>query len=763
MLQIRHVIAIVLALSSCCAAATTAEIEKSLAAGRDWLYKQQQNGNWEYAGVPEGGNPQTRGSQYTGFTALSVLALLNSGEKPQDPRIKSAIEFLLKNRTEGVYALGVRCQIWLMLPPTQATREAMSNDARILLSSVKKQGNARGMYDYAPGPNEYGMVRNVYSHSRSQYAVLGMWAAAQSGFEVPDSYWKLVEEAWIRNQDKSGGWLYTNRVDMPESYPVTAGMTNAGVASLLITQEYLRAQDGVLCKGNQISEPVERGLKWLADYTRQNAADAGFIHDRPYASLYSYERVGAASGLRYLGGVDWFVAGADWAIKRQKPDGSWNYDGSVLGNFSDTCFAMLFLAKGRAPIVISKLQYANEAGKEGQWNQRGRDVANLVRWMGRTLERDLGFAVVDLKAPLEDLLESPILYIAGKDAVNLSDVDKTKLKAYIEGGGIVLANADCGSAAFSTSIKKLGKDLFPDAEFGELPADDLIYTGYYPRSKWRTKPSVLCLKNGVRPLMLLIPQADLAKAWQLQDAHSRLESFELPTDLLLYAVDRTNLRYRGVRYYVPDDPAAKVGKTINVARLKYAGAWDPEPGGWRRLNNVMKQRQSTAVGTTVAELGKNQIGAAKIAHLTGAAPYKFSDAEKDELKRFIAGGGTLVIDVAGGNGGFAGSIETALSEMYPTDKLQPLPADHPLYGGEPHDEIAYRSFAIHNGVGRTNAPRLQGITLNGRLAVIYSREDLSEGLVGQSIDGILGYSPATATNLMARILNCVVKPAAAKQ
>jgi len=40
--------------------------------------------------------------------------------------------------------------------------------------------------------------------------------------------------------------------------------------------------------------------------------------------------------------------------------------------------------------------------------------------------------------------------------------------------------------------------------------------------------------------------------------------------------------------------------------------------------------------------------------------------------------------------------------------------------------------------------------------VIYSREDLSVGLVGQAVDGIVGYSPATATSLMTRILNSVV-------
>ena len=40
----------------------------------------------------------------------------------------------------------------------------------------------------------------------------------------------------------------------------------------------------------------------------------------------------------------------------------------------------------------------------------------------------------------------------------------------------------------------------------------------------------------------------------------------------------------------------------------------------------------------------------------------------------------------------------------------------------------------------------------GRFGVFYSREDLSTGLVGQSVDGIYGYEPATATRLMRAML-----------
>ena len=39
------------------------------------------------------------------------------------------------------------------------------------------------------------------------------------------------------------------------------------------------------------------------------------------------------------------------------------------------------------------------------------------------------------------------------------------------------------------------------------------------------------------------------------------------------------------------------------------------------------------------------------------------------------------------------------------------------------------------------------------MILIYSREDLSAGLVGQAVDGIVGYDPASATALMTHVLS----------
>ena len=49
-------------------------------------------------------------------------------------------------------------------------------------------------------------------------------------------------------------------------------------------------------------------------------------------------------------------------------------------------------------------------------------------------------------------------------------------------------------------------------------------------------------------------------------------------------------------------------------------------------------------------------------------------------------------------------------------------------------------------------PRIRAIQRNGRVVVHYSLEDLAAGLVGESVDGINGYSPASATELMEDIV-----------
>jgi hypothetical protein len=286
-----------------------------------------------------------------------------------------------------------------------------------------------------------------------------------------------------------------------------------------------------------------------------------------------------------------------------------------------------------------------------------------------------------------------------------------------------------------------------------LPETHPIYDAGFPRSKWKVKPSVLGLSNGVRELMILIPQADAGRAWQGQSHKTREELYQLGADIFLYAVDRKNLRYRGDTHYVEVNPKVTPKATVAVNRLQFAGNWDPEPGGWRRLAAITHNVNKATLTVTPVTPGKDPI-TAPVAHLTGAGPMKLTAEARAAIKKFVDDGGTLVVDAAGGSAEFAASVESELAAIFPAAKPEVLPADHPVYAanGKKIDGFTYRRIAREKLVGRTTAPRVQGITVGDKVRVFYSREDLSGGLVGTGIDGILGYEPKSAVDIMSGIL-----------
>src|SRR5579863_1188969 len=102
------------------AAPTPQRIDEAIAKAKQYIYSQQQEGGrWEKDDVRQGtehsGFVHMQGDSFGGYTALATYALLVSGESPNDPRIKSAVEFLKHADMVGIYAIALRCQVWLLI------------------------------------------------------------------------------------------------------------------------------------------------------------------------------------------------------------------------------------------------------------------------------------------------------------------------------------------------------------------------------------------------------------------------------------------------------------------------------------------------------------------------------------------------------------------------------------------------------------------------------------------------------------------------
>jgi hypothetical protein len=711
------------------------------------------------------------------MTSIATCTLLYAKESPQEPRIKQALDWLVAhNQIYGIYALGFRCQVWQMAPKHAGVVNVAKQDREYLLQAIHKIGQWKDdKQAFRPGMFPYyywkAKPQDWYDHSVSQYGVLAMWGIEQMNLEVPPWFWQSVDEAWKRHQHPTGGWSYRmeNRPPnegggLPED---TIPMTAAGVATLYITSDMLHTMRGLTCGGNLPDPNIERGIAWII----QNFDKYKSQH--PYYSCYGIERIGVASGNKYFGKVDWYKEIAEYLVRSQKEDGSWGDEQEIHNprKIPETCFAVMALIRGRAPITMNKLDYTvdtrGDKPKPPSWNERPRDVANITRWIGQQIERDLNWQIVNLQVDAKDLHDAPILWVSGKEALNFTAEQEAKLKQFVEQGGLIVGHADCGAKPFADSFKKLGTKLFA-LEFRELPETHVIYTNEnYKRNQWKKPPgSLLGMSNNCRELMLLIPQADPAKAWQTRAfLNDREPPAQLMANIFLYAVDKKNLRNKGVTYVVDADPNIKPAQTIKVARLEWGGSWDPEPGGWRRFKNVMRNTYKVDINVESVKLGTGKLvpGAYKVAHLTGTTKLRLSEDAQKEIRKFIDGGGTLIVDAAGGSAEFSIGAEEQLAALFPSTKSTVLAADHPAIkaGGKPED-VEYRAFA-RKTLGNLRTPRLRGIDVKGATRVFISAEDLSVGLVGMPIDGIYGYEPRGATQLMAGMMLYALDPFKAAQ
>jgi len=672
---------------------------------------------------PRGGGGGAAGAYITrGFDALCVYALLQSGQA-LDPKILDAhdsfagliINQLKRYDLTYTYHRSLRAAALAVLNRPQDTA-ALEDDVRWLVNA-----NREGAYTYTAPPSQAALSQ--WDNSNSQYGLLGVWSGAQAGLAVPANYWHAVEQHWSGCAITGGTWGY-----FANSAP-TLSMTLAGVASEIVSRDYLNAPNG----------PADAGLAWL-DAGDNCTAGVG-TSMLPAYTLYGLERVGLASGYKYFGTHDWYSEFAQKLVASQHADGSWGTGGN--NSLVDTAYSLLFLARGRHPILFNKLRY------DGNWDAHCRDVMHLSRYASHQLERPLNWQVVNLRRNWFDWLDAPVLYISGTKAPDFSDADYNALRSFAEGGGLIFTQSDDGNSAFSKWVEIAAHKMFPRYELMPVPVDHPLYTVNY---QFKKPPPLLSISNGSRLLLVHSPR-DIARGWQLDWADTYSDDFHLGLNLFVYAAGKSvNLKHRLASTYIPPPPSA-AATTINLATLRYAGAWNPEPYAFTRFARYFQWETRDGLNVSTVDLKSLQPRSVPMAVLTGTVRNDFTDAEVTAARNYVAAGGVLVIDACGGQTAFARSVETTLIERaFPRSALSPLPDNYPALiasraGADDLTKPIYRSFAVEQ-VGKLP---LLGFSY-GAGRVVYSRLDLTTGLLGTQSWGILGFESAYAQALMKNLV-----------
>ncbi|GIW74969.1 MAG: hypothetical protein KatS3mg104_0032 [Phycisphaerae bacterium] len=732
--------------------ATPEQIEKAIERGKAYLYSTQRDGIWD--SYPPRGKinwPMQEG----GRTCLAVYALLACGEKPTDPRLTKAIEFVIDFETDKTYVLGVKALVLGRLPQTDRVKKALRETTRKLLSGFSSNAQTIGLMSYSI----QGGQGEVPHPSPTNYGILGLWVAANNGIEIPKRVWDVIDQSWRFHQNDDGGWSYhTNRAITAAAQRLrsTGTMTTAGLASLIIAQD-LRAIE--YSKGYLADENIERAVRWLAtDYNTRiqisNSDGIGTLY-----ALYNLERIGRAGGYTRIGSVDWYSDGVNRILSAQGKDGGWHNLMPVGSSVPDTAFAILFLSYGKIPVVLNKLEYTQSPQDPvpGPWNRYPRDAANLVLWMEKNMERELRWQRVTLDDPVDLLSQAPIVYIAGNRPLSFSQEHKDKLRQFVLRGGLILGIADQSNEGFSRSFISIMTELFPPYEFRTIESSHPIFQHQQFRSStWKRPIQLSGLSNGSREFALLIRVGDLGRAWSFRQQSTRPEAFEFMANLYLYSIDQNHPPLYTRSRWITPDPSITPKRVVNITRIRYNGNWDPEPAGWQRLSAWMHNQDQTELILGVDSLDSPDFANSSLAHITGSSAFVLTDEERAGLRRFFENGGTLLADATSGSESFINSLTEELLRIFPTageQLLKPVSPDDPIFK---EWKTPLSSLNVRPWVSKQDptaaTPRLFTVRKDDQVRVVFSHLDISSGLIGRHFDGIYGFAPEASMTLMRQLL-----------
>ncbi|MBI5722910.1 MAG: DUF4159 domain-containing protein [Planctomycetes bacterium] len=744
-------------------------VQKAIDKGVEFLLGSQgEDGSWPPFIVNNG-----QETYPVGPTAMATYALLAKGMSVKDPKIEKALKWLVAHDSDKTYEVGFKCQAWLAALKQDAKyRKYLEADVKKLLESQENGGyhyklvcDPKVAWEDTLKKPETFVLRGC--NSNSQYGVLGVWAGYRANMEIPKQYWEKVAYRWVKCF-KNGSWTYLpNDIPGDKGQTPTHTLASAGMASLYICADALMGDAFIKCSvtiDNPITKTIGAALKWFDVEFEKSLKPGGLISTSWGGAilyhLYGVERVGLASGRKHFGTTDWYKAGAEVIINRQQPDGSCGEFGPHVG----TSYALLFLVRGQRGVLFNRLEY------DGDWNNRPRALYNFCRWAEGVYEQEVNWQIITLKTDVDEWHDAAVLAISGSKAPKFSDEDIAKLRTYVYQGGMIFSITECGGVmTFGKGMKEAYRKIFPKYEMNRAGKEHELYSCQY---KLPGVPAFYIVSNGIRPLAIHT-DADLPLSWQTYAVATGKPNFEAAANVLMYVSDK-QLKNRGANLW-PEEPAKAPSRSIKVARIRFAGNYDPEPLALQRLSRQLARQydlrlefadspaSAPAGGTPQTGLAPTELNdGIRIGFMTGTGAFTLNAQDKEALKSWVEGGGLLVMDAAGAAKGFADSAKDLIGELWGADSLLPLPLDSPVYQLKDMtiDKVKYRR-ATRARISGIKDPRLQAVLAGDRPKVLLSTEDLTGGLIGYSVIGMDGYEPSSAFELMRNICIYVATPKAA--
>lgn len=429
----------------------------------------------------------------------------------------------------------------------------------------------------------------------------------------------------------------------------------------------------------------------------------------------------------------------------------------------------------RPPVLIAKIATQNRS----DWATNPADAENLLRWMGQNL--NVHFSSINMP---EDQVPAdpkavPVLYRTGHDAFTFSPEVRERLRVYLLGGGTLIFDACCGRRAFVESALREMEQLIPERPPYRLTLDHPLYHSYFDIKDIGYRPSALkagAVTNepgdigidiGCRTAVFLF-RWDVSCGWDnLEDSERHhcigydvKTSRQIGSNLMAYlTAERSAALPLSRALEFVDAEKGKSGKFV-IAQAKYQGLWKTREAGLAMLLNSFHEQTRTPVQFAREEIALDspRLFEVPFVYLTGHQDFQLTSAERANLRQYLVRGGLLLAESCCGREAFDRSFRAEMAKVLDGQKLERLPANHPLFlfpnnlqGVQPQPALAHRLASK----GRIQ-PELLGLEMNGHTAVIYSPHGLSCGWELAQCPYCAGISSQDALALGVNILSYAV-------
>jgi hypothetical protein len=134
-------------------------------------------------------------------------------------------------------------------------------------------------------------------------------------------------------------------------------------------------------------------------------------------------------------------------------------------------------------------------------------------------------------------------------------------------------------------------------------------------------------------------------------------------------------------------------------------------------------QQKTSIATErrfkAVKLADDELFKIPFVIMTGESDFNLTTKERENLKKYLTNGGFLLASASCSNEAWSKSFEREIKSIFGNDCLKDIPLSHDLF----RTVFTVKDLKLSHSGPET---LLQGLTLNGKIVVVYSPEGLND-------------------------------------